>query len=186
MLFRSVRNNTADMDTLIEDLLAFSRLTSREPSRSSVSPKDIVNLILSEREEEIEKRDIELVVGDLPDCQADPALLKRVFVNLVDNALKFTRDAKPARIEIGHKQLNGELVYFVKDNGVGFDMQYADQLFDVFQRLHRTDEFEGTGVGLAIVLRIIRRHGGRVWAEAGVNQGATFFFTLAEKVQHDG
>ncbi len=181
-----VRNNTADMDTLIEDLLAFSRLTSREPSRSSVSPKDIVNLILSEREIEIEKRDLELVVGDLPDCQADPALLKRVFVNLVDNALKFTRDAKPARVKIGHQRLNGELVYFVKDNGVGFDMQYADQLFDVFQRLHRADEFEGTGVGLAIVLRIIRRHGGRVWAEAGVNQGATFFFTLAEKVQNPG
>ncbi len=181
-----VRNNAADMDTLIDDLLAFSRLTSQEPSRSSVSPKDIVNLILSEREIEIEKRDLELVVGDLPDCQADPALLKRVFVNLVDNAIKFTRDAKLAKIEIGHQQLDGEQVYFIKDNGVGFDMQYAGQLFDVFQRLHRADEFEGTGVGLAIVQRIIRRHGGRVWAEAGVNQGAAFYFTLAEKVQNDG
>lgn len=176
-----VRKNTSDMDKLIDDLLAFSRLTSQEPSRASVSPNDIVSIVLGEREADIESRDLELVVRDLPNCQADPALLKRVYVNLVDNALKFTRDATPARIEIGHEEQDGELVYFVKDNGVGFDMQYADQLFDVFQRLHRTDEFQGTGVGLAIVWRIIRRHGGHVWAEAEVDQGATFYFTLSEE-----
>lgn len=176
-----IRNNTADMDNLINDLLAFSRLTSQEPSRSTVSPNDIVRLVLNEREADIQNRDLELIVEDLPVCQADPALLKRVFVNLVDNALKFTRDAKPARIEIGHENQDGKSVYFVKDNGVGFDMQYADQLFDVFQRLHRTDEFQGTGVGLAIVLRIIRRHGGSVWAEAKVDQGAAFYFTLGEE-----
>jgi len=115
----------------------------------------------------------------LPHCQGDPALLKQVWVNLISNALKFTRRQNVARIEIGClTQEGGAPVYFVKDNGVGFDMQYADKLFGVFQRLHSTEEFEGTGVGLATVQRIIHRHGGQVWAEAQVGAGATLYFTI--------
>ncbi len=116
----------------------------------------------------------------MPTCQGDLALLKQVWINLLANALKFTRQRQIARIEVSNKQ-DDEVVLFVKDNGVGFDMQYAHKLFGVFQRLHRAEEYDGTGVSLAIVRRIIQRHGGRVWAKAEVNQGATFYFTLESK-----
>ena len=172
-----VRNNTRDMDELIDNLLAFSRLARQELVTQRVSPNKIVDLALAELEGDMAGRAVELAIADLPDCQADPSLIKLIYTNLLDNALKFTRGRDPAVIEIGHLELDGEQVYFVKDNGVGFDMQYADKLFGVFQRLHRAEEFEGTGVGLANVQRIIRRHGGRVWAEAEVDQGATFYFT---------
>ena len=114
----------------------------------------------------------------MPDCLADESLLKQVLVNLLSNAFKFTQKTQDAKIEIGSQQQNGETVYFVKDNGAGFEMQYAEKLFGVFQRFHREDEFPGTGVGLSIVQRIIQRHGGRIWAEAEVNKGATFYFAL--------
>lgn len=129
-------------------------------------------------------RVVEVVLADLPACHADPALLKQVFTNLLSNAFKFTRHQAAARIEIGFRtgEPPGQNTYFVKDNGAGFDMQYVHKLFGVFQRLHRAEEFEGTGVGLAIVQRIIHRHGGRVWAEAAVNQGAMFYFTLPQGV----
>lgn len=180
-----VRNNALDMDKLIDDLLAFSRLARQELATKRVSPKEIVNLALKELESALEGRAVELTIADLPDCKADPALLKLVYINLLENAIKFTRGKDPATVEIGFIDLDDENVYFVKDNGVGFDMQYADKLFGVFQRLHRAEDFEGTGVGLANVQRIISRHGGRVWAEAEVDQGATFYFTCEGEIQDD-
>ena len=180
-----VRKNTHDMDQLIDDLLAFSRLARQELVTKRVSPNEIVKLALAELESALEGRAVELTIADLPDCKADPSLLKLVFVNLLSNAIKFTRDRDPAIIEIGYLEIKGEIVYFIKDNGVGFDMKYADKLFGVFQRMHRADQFEGTGVGLANVQRIIRRHGGRVWAEAEVDQGATFYFTCEGEIQDD-
>jgi len=121
---------------------------------------------------------VEIVQEDLPPCEGDPSLLRQVFLNLLSNALKFTRRKEEARIEIGGRREAGEIVYFVRDNGVGFDMRYKDKLFGVFQRLHRAEEYEGTGVGLATVQRIVQRHGGRVWAEAEPDRGATFFVAL--------
>src|SRR5207302_630388 len=127
---------------------------------------------------EHEGRHVDITIGDLAVCQADPGLLKQVFVNLLTNAFKFTRQREVAVIAVGWREDGETRVSCVQDNGVGFDMQYASKLFGVFQRLHSPEEYEGTGVGLAIVQRIIHRHGGRVWAEAAVDQGATFYFTL--------
>lgn len=180
-----VRKNTHDMDQLIDDLLAFSRLARQELVTKRVSPNEIVKLALAELESALEGCAVELTIADLPDCKADPALLKLVYINLLENAIKFTCGKDPATVEIGFIDLDDENVYFVKDNGVGFDMQYADKLFGVFQRLHRAEDFEGTGVGLANVQRIILRHGGRVWAEAEVDQGATFYFTCEGVIQDD-
>jgi light-regulated signal transduction histidine kinase (bacteriophytochrome) len=123
-------------------------------------------------------RKIDLRIGTLPACESDPALLKQVWLNLLSNALKYTRRRELPVVEIGSFEQKGITVYFVRDNGTGFDMRYASKLFGVFQRLHRAEDYEGTGVGLAIVQRIILRHGGRIWAEAAVDQGATFYFTL--------
>jgi light-regulated signal transduction histidine kinase (bacteriophytochrome) len=121
-------------------------------------------------------------VGDLPPCEADRSLLKQVWQNLIDNALKYSRHCHPPILEIGYLPVGTAAgpAYFVRDNGTGFDMKYAGKLFGVFQRLHRHEEFEGTGVGLAVVQRILNRHGGRVWAEAKPNEGATFYFTVGE------
>jgi light-regulated signal transduction histidine kinase (bacteriophytochrome) len=173
-----VRDSAQEMGQLIDDLLIFSRLGRQPLTKQLVAPADIVRQVLEDLRSEREGRCVNLVIGELPVCQADPVLLKQVFVNLLANALKFTRRREVARIEIGCREVGGEAVYFVKDNGVGFDMQYAPKLFGVFQRLHRAEDYEGTGVGLAIVQRVIHRHGGRVWAEAAVDHGATFAFTL--------
>lgn len=174
-----VRDNAQQMGRLIDDLLMFSRLGRQQLRLQTVALADLVKQALGDLQSEREERRIEISVGDLPTCRADPALLRQVYINLIGNALKYTRKNQTAVIEVDCQQIDGEHVYRIKDNGAGFDMRYADKLFGVFQRLHRSEDYEGTGVGLAIAQRIIHRHGGRIWAEAEINKGATFYFTLS-------
>ncbi len=174
----SICANTRRMGELIDDLLAFSRLSRQAIARRSFNLRELALGVAQELVAADRGRRVELTVGELGECRADPVLIRQVLANLVGNALKFTRTREVARIEVGCQAAADEQVYFVRDNGVGFDMQYAGKLFKVFQRLHRPDEFEGNGVGLAIVQRIVHRHGGRVWAEGAVDCGATFYFTL--------
>jgi PAS domain S-box-containing protein len=174
-----IHENALAMSRLIEDLLTFSRMSRQPLNKQSVATADLVRQALVKLSSSQSDRPAEIIIGDLPRCQADPTLLTQVWVNLLSNALKFTGKCSNAHIEIGSSDRENETVYFVKDNGVGFDMEQADRLFGVFQRLHAEEDYPGTGVGLAIVERIIRRHGGRVWAEAQVGRGACFYFTLA-------
>jgi PAS domain S-box-containing protein len=173
-----VRSNTLQMAHLVDDLLTLSRLGRQSVIQEQVNPAALLRDALDLLRNEQDGRHVKITVGDLPTCQGDRALLKQVFVNLLSNALKFTRPRDPAIIEVGSSRKDGENVFFVRDNGVGFDMRYVGKLFGVFQRLHRSEDYEGTGVGLAIVQRIVHRHGGRVWAEAEPDKGATFYFTL--------
>ena len=173
-----IRNGGRQMGVLIDDLLAFSRLGRQSMSTQSIDAAQLVQAALGELAPQLERPQIVINTGQLPICRGDPVLVKQVWINLLSNAIKYTRDRAPAIIEIGCERKQDEHIYFVRDNGAGFDMQYAHKLFGVFQRLHRSDEFEGTGVGLAIVQRIVHRHGGRVWAEAELDRGATFYFTL--------
>lgn len=173
-----IRDNSQKMGQLIDDLLTFSRLNRQSINRQPIDLARMVHSVLEELSVEQNNRQIEFVLGDLPPCQADPALLKQILANLISNALKFTGQREVAHIEVNYQKSDNELIYYIKDDGAGFDMAYADKLFGVFQRLHRADEYPGTGVGLAIVQRIVHRHGGRVWAEAEVDKGATFYFTL--------
>jgi light-regulated signal transduction histidine kinase (bacteriophytochrome) len=168
------------MGRLIDDLLALSHLGRQSVKKQRIEPARIVQECLHELRAEQEGRRIEIGVSELLPCQAEPSLLKQVWINLLSNALKYSRKKDVARIEVGSRrdEQTGVPVYFVKDNGVGFDMRYAGKLFGVFQRLHRAEDYEGTGVGLAIVQRIVRRHGGTVWAESQPGQGAAFYFTL--------
>jgi PAS domain S-box-containing protein len=175
---QTIRNGAQKMGQLIDDLLTFSRLSRLPLSKSDVDTGKLVRSVLGELNYKQKGRQIDVRIAELAPCQADPALLKQVWVNLLSNALKYTGKREAAVIEIGCTREKGQNVYFVRDNGTGFDMQYAHKLFGVFQRLHRAEDFEGTGVGLAIVQRVIHRHGGRVWAESTVNCGATFYFTL--------
>ena len=175
-----VRRNAQQMGQLIDDLLAFSRLNRQALNRQPVDVRRLAEQVWGDLQVPGNPRLIEFTLGELPPCEADPALLKQVLVNLLSNALKFTGKQPHARIEIGCTMKDHAPVYFVSDNGAGFDLQYADKLFGVFQRLHRTEDYEGTGVGLAIVKRIVERHGGRIWAESAVDQGATFYFTLGK------
>jgi len=167
------------MAQIIDDLLRLSRLGRQRLSKQPVRVSDLTQEVLNELRSEHSDRHIQIQVHDLPDCDADPSLLKQVLINLLTNAFKFTRQRANATVEIGCRLQNRERVYFVRDNGAGFDMRYVDNLFGAFQRLHGDHEFEGSGVGLSIVQRIIQRHGGRVWAEGEVDKGATFYFTLA-------
>ncbi len=177
-----VRNNAIQMNGLIDSLLLFSRLSRQPLQKESVDVRKIVGQALEDLAGERADRRIEFVIGELPACDADPLLFRQVLVNLLSNALKYTRLRSEARIEIGASGQPGEgTVYFVRDNGAGFDLRFADKLFGVFQRLHSAKDYEGTGVGLAIVRRIVTRHGGRVWADGVVDQGATFYFSLPAK-----
>ena len=180
--FQKVRANAQHMDLLVNELLAFSRLGRQPLMVQAVEPDKLVRQALEDLRSEQEGRRVEITIGDLAVCKADPALLKQVFVNLLSNALKFTRGCEVAMIAVGCHPDSSTCTYFVKDNGVGFEMQYADKLFGVFQRFHRAEDYEGTGVGLAIVQRIILRHGGHVWAEAEVDSGTTVYFTLSKGV----
>lgn len=179
-LLRAIRSDCHRMAQLIEDLLAFSRLGRQPVKTRPVSLDELVSEILVELRPEYEGRDIRFSVGELGMTEADPALLKQALVNLLSNAIKFTGKSERPSVEVGSLSdpSSGGTVYFVKDNGAGFDMRHAEKLFAVFERLHRQEEYEGTGVGLAIVKRIVQRHGGRVWAEGTVGRGATFYFSL--------
>ncbi len=198
-----VRENAVQMGKLIDALLAFSRLGRQPLSNQTVWPGDLVRELMAQFAEERDGRAVEVNVGELPACQGDPLLLRQVFFNLLSNAFKYTRKRGAALIQVGAFQFSDRerfgskaaaprnvsqdsMVYYVRDNGAGFDMRYADKLFGVFQRLHRAEEYEGTGVGLATVFRIVTRHGGQVWAESELNQGATFYFTLAHREPPQG
>jgi signal transduction histidine kinase len=175
---RTIAEASARMGRLIDDLLAFSRMSRADLLRTRV---DLAPLVESVRKEVQGNRDasaIEWIIHPLPVVEADPAMMRQVLLNLLANAVKYSATRSPAIIEIGSTEAPGEVVLFVRDNGVGFDMQYAGSLFGVFQRLHGSDAFEGTGIGLASVRRIVHRHGGRTWAEGAVDQGATFFVAL--------
>lgn len=175
---QTIRYSAQRMGALIDDLLTFSRLSRQALVKKRVDTRALVRAALQELGSPWPDRQVEIRVADLPPSLADPSLLKQVWINLLANALKYTRKRTPAVIEIGHEPRPEGPVYYVRDNGTGFDMKYASKLFGVFQRLHRMEDYEGTGVGLATVQRIIHRHGGRVWAEAAVDRGATFFFIL--------
>jgi len=166
------------MCQLLDDLLNLSRVTRKELSRRRTDLDSLVKEVRDSLQPEIEGREIEWQIGRLPTVECDPGLIKQVFANLLLNAIKYTRPRQRATIQVDQMICDGQPAVFVRDNGVGFDMKYVDKLFGVFQRLHRQEDFEGTGVGLATVQRIIHKHGGRVWAEAEPYKGATFYFTL--------
>jgi len=175
-----IQNNAHRMGQLIDDLLTFSRLGRQQLMETQVDLETLAKAVFEELVTQAPGRNIQLVVQAAPPAVGDKAMLRQVLVNLMSNAIKFTRSQPEAIIEFGHDAAADGGAYYLKDNGVGFDMQYVGKLFGVFQRLHSTAEFEGTGVGLAIVYRIITRHRGRVWAEGRIDQGATFYFTLPE------
>jgi len=177
---KTIRDAAGTMGQLIDDLLVFSRMGHAELRQAVVDLDVLVREVRPTLEPDAGSRDVEWVVAPLPSVRADPAMLRLVLVNLLSNALKYTRPRERARIEIGATEEGGEVVLFVRDNGVGFDMKYAHRLFGVFQRLHSSDEFEGTGIGLANVRRIVQRHGGRTWAEAKSGEGATFYLSLPQ------
>jgi signal transduction histidine kinase len=178
----NIYDATNKMGLMIDDLLTFSRMRRHDISFKPVELGPLVREVIGELAPDVAGRKIEWCIGDLPLVDGDATMLRMVMANLIANAIKFTRLRQKAQIEIGSQcGQNAETVIFVRDNGVGFDMTYGDKLFGVFQRLHRADEFEGTGIGLASVHRIITRHRGRTWAEGEVDQGATFFFSLPSK-----
>lgn len=183
-LLARIRNAAQRMGQLIDDLLAFSRLGRSLLSRRTVDMTTLVKQVIEEQRVEQDGRDLEIQLSDLAEAQGDAKLLRQIWVNLIGNALKYSRTRERAVIEIGNQIApDGRVVYFIRDNGVGFDMRHAGKLFGVFQRLHGIEAFEGTGVGLAIVKRIIQRHGGEVWAEGEVNRGACFYFSLDQGIK---
>jgi len=182
-LLRQIIDTTQNMAGMVDDLLSLARLGRQELIPQVTGLNSLVQEVIRDLTPEFKDRQIHWQFGDLPFVECDPGLVRQVLFNLLSNAIKYTMPRKPAVIEIGRspeKSLEkSQPVVFVKDNGVGFNMKYADKLFGVFQRLHRREDFEGVGVGLAAAQRIIRKHGGNIWAEAEVDKGATFFFTLS-------
>lgn len=180
-LLQIVRRNTRRMGKLIDDLLDFARLGRKELAQTTVHMNSLVDHVRQELMEVEIGRQIEFKIGSLYSVKGDLGMIRQVWINLISNALKYSQKQPLARIEIGCTNDNNHITYYIRDNGVGFDMKYVNKLFGVFQRLHKVEEFEGTGVGLALVHRIIARHGGKIWAEASVNEGATFYFFIPTK-----
>lgn len=179
-LLDRICGSVTQMGGLIEGLLDLSRSGRQPLCRQPVNLAALVQQVLDELSKEREGRQVKVIVAELPDCVGDPSLLKQVFANLLANAFKFTRGTGEAIIEVGWREQGGNKVYFVRDNGAGFDMRYANKLFGAFQRLHGREQFEGTGIGLSIVQRIVHRHAGRIWVEAEVGKGAIFYFSLPD------
>ncbi|HEX3353095.1 MAG TPA: ATP-binding protein [Terriglobales bacterium] len=173
-----IQEGTRKMGQLVDELLTLARVGRQTPNLQVTGLSSIVREVIALLQPESEGRQVEWKITELPFVECDPTLIKQVFQNLISNSLKYSRPRSLAVIEIGQIQENGQPAIFVRDNGVGFSMKYADKLFGVFQRLHRAEDFEGTGVGLATVQRIIKKHQGRVWAEAELDKGATFYFTI--------
>jgi PAS domain S-box-containing protein len=181
-----IRDGTRRMGMMVDDLLNLTRVGRKELSVQLTGLGSLLEEVICDLQPEMEGREIEWRIGRLPFVECDPALLKQVFADLLSNALKFTRPQEHAVIEVGATMQDGRAVIFVRDNGVGFSMKYVGKLFGVFQRLHRPEDFEGTGIGLATVQRIVHKHGGRVWAEGELNKGATFYFTLEAVASRPG
>jgi signal transduction histidine kinase len=178
-LLNILRDNAKNLSTLIDDLLAFARLQRQDLQKNKIEMSILVDEVYNEMIAIENPGNIELIIGDLPEATGDISMIRQVWRNIIENAIKFTKPRTERLIEVGAMDSDGTTVYFVKDNGVGFDMKFADKIFGVFQRLHTAAQFEGTGVGLALVQRIINRHNGRIWTEATPNEGAVFYFTLA-------
>ncbi len=178
---QAIQKGAHHMAHLLEDLLSLARLGRQELSKQDCGLSALVKEVVTTLQPEIRDREVEWRIAELPFVDCDPTLMKQVLSNLLANALKFSQTRERAIIEVGQTTIDGEPVIFVRDNGVGFNMKFSEKLFGLFQRLHRQEDFEGTGVGLAIVQRIIQRHGGRVWAQAELNKGATFYFTLCNR-----
>jgi signal transduction histidine kinase len=176
-----IRAGAKNMGMLVDDLLNLARIGRQELTFQTVPLNQLLDDLLGDMKQETAARTIDWRIEDLGSAQCDPGLIKQVFANLLSNAIKYTRPRSVATIWVGRKEEKGQTIYFVRDNGVGFNVKYAAKLFGVFQRLHRAEDFEGTGVGLATVERIIRKHGGRIWAEAELDKGATFYFTLGHR-----
>jgi signal transduction histidine kinase len=174
-----IHKSVQEMTEIIEHLLKLSRLGQTELNLELTNLDDLLKPILLEYQSQVPGRTIEWIIKPLPLLKCDQGLVRQVFANLLSNAVKYTSRRDLAIIEVGQTTIHDEQVIFIRDNGAGFDMQFADNLFGAFQRLHRQDEFEGTGIGLATVRRIVQRHGGRIWAESEVEKGATFYFTLS-------
>ncbi|MBI5680643.1 MAG: two-component sensor histidine kinase [Methanobacterium sp.] len=177
-LLNIIRENTHKMGQLIDDILLLSRASRQEMKIMPIDMESLVRNIFNDLKPSIEDRNVQIEIKPLLPASGDRILLQQVLSNLITNSIKFTKNKDNAIIEIGSEEGKNENIYYVKDNGAGFNMKYANKLFGLFQRLHGSEEFEGTGVGLSIVQRVIRRHGGRVWGEGKVNEGATIYFTL--------
>lgn len=175
-----ILSSTEEMAKLIESLLRFSQISQSPIKKRAVDMKLVAQEAIEELKEDLAGRDLNIVIGEMAPSQGDHILLKQAFLNLLENAVKFTRECKPAEIHIGCVQNGAETVYFVRDNGIGFDMSHSDEMFLVFHRLHKSQQIEESGVGLALVKRIVERHGGRVWADGERDRGATFYFTLGD------